>query len=118
MEASEMLDVIHYFFDQDMNYSTAEQAEAHSNMRSSVFREFYHTEYVYGINNSKNSEFGQSSYVSADFDLSSEEQVVPLDPFKKSQESVAKEVKPYVPATNFNNDSEKPFGSILDSPLG
>lgn len=88
MEMSLMLDTIHYFYEQDSRYSTAEEAEAVSKLRSSVYGVLYGTTYKYAYNPSSSG----SGYDSND-------------------------VKPYIPPTDFDPDSFQPFGSVLDSPL-
>lgn len=115
MEASEMLDVVHYFFDQDNNYSTAEQAEAHSLIRRAVFRDWYGKEYRYGVPE-KNNSLGEQQFIPNDVGEDLEESITPVDPFKKA--SSAGQSKPFVPTTDFDDRSSKPFGSILDAPLG
>ena len=47
MDASDMLDVLHYFLEDDMNYSTAEQAEARDNSRSAIYEAMYSSSYKY-----------------------------------------------------------------------
>lgn len=110
-----MLDVIHYFFDQDNNYSTAEQAEAHSAVRRAVFREWYGTAYRYGIPE-KTQAFGEQAFFATEEDNTNSE-VVPVDPFKKVRKT-EEAPKPFIPATDFNENSDKPFGSVLDAPIG
>lgn len=111
-----MLDVIHYFFDQDNNYQTAEQAEAQSMIRRSVFKEWYGKEYKYGVPEKKN-DFGEQSFVATDFDETTPDtDVTPVDPFKKARGEG--QIKTFIPATDFDASSSKPFGSTLDAPLG
>lgn len=100
-----MLDVLHYFFEEDFAYSSAEEAEARSNLRKELYL-LYGKTYSYIINSSGND--GGRKYVSpeADFDLDLPTEFSP------------KERKPYVPATDFNPESTMPFGSLLDAPLG
>ena len=113
MKASDMLDVLHYFFEDDMNYASAEQADARDRTREIIYQDFYNHKYAYsntqsgtGVNYSAG---GQNFTV----DLSSDEQdekIEAFDPMKKPP-------KPFVPATQVNAASPKPFGSALDEPL-
>lgn len=100
-----MLDVLHYFFEEDFAYSTAEQAESRSKLRTELYL-LYGKTYNYTIESSGSD--GGRKYVSpeANFDLDLPTEFSP------------KERKPYVPATDFNPDSAMPFGSILDAPIG
>lgn len=107
MEFSDMLDVLHYFLEDDMNYSTAEQAEARDKTRSSIYGDLYHSKYKYAAQKGDLSASG-----TMDFDAPQEQEadIKPFEPKKKP--------KPYLEPTSVNANSPKPFGDILDSPLG
>ena len=106
MPATEMLDVLHYFFEDDVNYSTAEQAEAREKTRSSLYQELYNSTYKYTT--------GQgASGQPVDFDgdeVSEEEEEI--NPF-----TVKAAAKPYVAPTNFDPNAKTPFGKTLDAPM-
>lgn len=112
-----MVDVLHYFFEEDMNYSTGEQAEAHSETRTRLYRNMYDVEYLYAPKTKKkqNGSFGNN--LPADFDPETapfdDEEAAP-QPFSPR----AEKPKAYVPPTTVNPSSSKPFGDLLDSPLG
>lgn len=89
-----MLDVVHYFFEEDSRYRSAEEAEGVSATRSSLYSQMYGTHYRYGIKGKSNN--------SAKSDIYS-------DP---------NETKPYIPPTEFNPNAVNPFGSTLDAPIG
>jgi hypothetical protein len=91
MEASRMLDVIHYYFDEDMRYGSTEGAQLHSSVREQLFGSMYGYDYLYGL--------GQNRVRDT-----------------KGEEGL--EIKPYMPATEFNPDSANPFGGVLDVPIG
>jgi len=103
-----MLDVVHYYFEQDHRYSTFEEASFKDQFRSSIFKNLYNSKYDFGfteddaIPDYRNSEIGP------------EEKPEIIEPFNPR----AKNVKGYVPPTDFNENSTKPFGSVLDEPLG
>lgn len=84
-----MLDVIHYFLDQDMRYSTPEELQMHNSVRKTIFKDLYQKDYVYA---SEGSTTDQSDYSGT-------------------------EVKPYIPPTAVDPDAFNPFGSILDAPI-
>lgn len=103
MDMADMLDVIHYYMETDFNVSSAEQAEARDKARSIIYTSLYNKEYRFG-NKSKNA-FSQTAANGF------EESFTPVDPENGPTKS-------YFPPTDFNPDSEKPFGDVLDSPLG
>ncbi len=92
MDLSDMLDVIHYFYEEDLNFSSHEQLQMTEKRRVHIYREMYQTEYKYQVSGSSDS-------------------VTPFDP-------AAGEAKPYIPPTDFDPDSYSPFGSVLDAPIG
>jgi hypothetical protein len=92
MELSEMLDVIHYFYEEDLNFSSHEQLKMAEQRRIHIYREMYLTEYKYAL-------------------TTSSDEVVPFDPAGGGTKS-------YIPPTEFNPDSSNPFGSVLDAPIG
>ena len=89
-----MLDVVHYLFEEDSRYSSAEEAESVSAMRSSIYGRLYGTTYRYGIKTK-----GKRGQMDTSFS----------DP---------NELKPYIPPTEFDPTSTNPFGSVLDAPIG
>lgn len=89
-----MLDVVHYLFEEDSRYSSAEEAESVSAMRSSIYGRLYETTYRYGIKPR-----GKSGQMDSSFNDSNE-------------------LKPYIPPTEFDPTSTNPFGSALDAPIG
>ena len=103
MESSEMLDVLHYFFEDDLRYGSGDEAKAQDKLRKELYR-LYGRDYKYG-SSSPGTTYGGRAYVSSDgvdsFDVS------PVDARK-----------PYVAPTQFNPESANPFGSVLDAPLG
>lgn len=81
-----MLDVIHYFLDEDLRYTTAEEMTMHSSIRTTIFSDFYGIPYRYGSSNN-------------------------------NKETNSDAVKPYIPPTELDLDSNDPFGGLLDTPL-
>lgn len=87
MEASDMLDVVHYFLDEDLRYTTMEELKIHGHVRKTIFKNFYDMDYAYSMaDESGDSDFPETT-------------------------------KPYIPPTEVNPDSYTPFGSVLDAPL-
>jgi hypothetical protein len=113
MEASDMCDVLHYYFEDDLSVSTAEQAEARSESRSVIYGTLYGTSYKYAMNkssSSRGSSFAADGSSLPDDGFYGDLDVEPFDPTKNVQ-------KPYVPPTELNEDSYLPFGKTLDAPL-
>lgn len=106
MEASDMTDVLHFFFEEDLLISTAEEMEAKSAIRTSIYQSMYGETYKYGYKNT-------SRTSTAGLDGFQEEDIVPFDPT-----SPPKPTRPYVPTTEFDSESPLPFGKTLDAPLG
>ena len=91
-----MLDVLHFLFEEDSRFVSAEEAESVTALRSSLYRSFYGKSYAYGLPK-------KNINVSANND----------DFF--SDPSVT---KPYIPPTEFDPESFNPYGSVLDAPIG
>jgi hypothetical protein len=105
MEVSDMLDVIHYFYDESMNFSTVEQGKWADSRRERISEDLYGTEYRYksfAEDRDSNNEFG--SY-------DEDEKIVTFNP------SVKSETKSYIPPTKMEADSADPFGGVLDAPI-
>lgn len=98
-----MLDVLHYLFEEDLRYSTGEQAQAVEKTREIIYGQLYETEYIFKttVNTSK------ASNSFNDFD-----NIQPFDPKKKV-------TKPFIPATKFDADTGLPLdaNSLLEAPL-
>ena len=95
-----MLDVLHYLLDEDLSYASSEEAKYKSAVRASLYKNLYEKSYKFKISD------GTSS--SRDFDNP--------DDFSSG---VSREVKPYIPPTQFNPDSPNPFQGVLrETPLG
>jgi hypothetical protein len=103
LEASCMLDVLHYFFEEDLRAGTQEELEAVTKVRTQVYRIMYNREYRSGIDSSG------SKY---NVNTASGDNLAPFDP---SAPTTVK--KPYIPATTFDPESPLPFGEKLDAPL-
>ena len=108
LEVSDMLDVIHYLFEQDATITSEEEFETKNSVRDVIYETVYGRNFAYSTKKSKNFNTADGQYSSEPFDA--EGNYIP---------SKTNNVKPYVPPTNFNPDSENPFGGILrEAPLG
>lgn len=107
-----MLDVLHYFFEEDMFYSSAEQAEGRDRARQQIYRQFYESEYPYAVAGSSSNYQGSVRNFDEAITEEEEAKLTPFDPLQKKQPT-----KPYVPPTRVNANSPLPFGDALDGPL-
>lgn len=113
MDASDMLDVIHYFFEDDYRYSTNEESIYKDEFRKSFYSRVYNYDYRYSSDGGKSKE----SYRDFDSEIPEaleevEEVIQPFSPRER------KAVKAFVETTPMVGDEIKPFGSILDGPIG
>lgn len=101
-----MLDVMHYLFETDTNFVSSEHMQSKTHSRETIFKHIYDKKlkYTYGgdAKEFSDGEF-QDKYLNDDFVNS----------------AVSREVKPYMPPTNFNPESPNPFqGTLREAPLG
>ena len=92
MDASDMIDVFHYFFEEDALAVSEIHAETRSQIREGVYEKLYNTTYAYSSRKSSS-------------------------PRQESWGVDSGDVKPYVPPTEFDPDAFNPFGSVLDAPV-
>jgi hypothetical protein len=106
MPVADMVDVVHYLFEHDSaSISSAEQLEARDVLRRHLYKDLYEKEYKYSVKS------GTTGIEDLPFDEESFDDIVPIDPLAESSR------KAFIPATSFNPNSQKPFGSVLDGPL-
>jgi hypothetical protein len=108
MEASDMLDVIHFFMEEDVSYGSKEEADARSASREIIYQDFYGYPYKYGTSgNTTNTAARGDYYIDEPID---DDAIVPFNPLKGP-------TKAFVPATPVDASMSKPFGAVLDEPL-
>jgi len=106
MEASDMLDVLHYLFEQDTIVNSQEEYESKNSVRRVIYQSVYNRDFAYLRDVDTN-----KSNVSDDYE--------PFDEFDNYTPTTSNSVKPYTPPTNFDPDAPNPFGSALrEAPLG
>lgn len=91
---SDMLDIVHFFFEEDSRYQSQEEVESVSAVRSQIYETLYGVPYRYKAKSSGKTK----SNTTSDF-------------------PDVDEVKPYIPPTEFDPESSNPFGSSLEAPL-
>ena len=111
LDMSDMLDVLHYMFEEDItSVVNKEQSDAKDITRNTIYSSMYGTVYKYGVSTPK------TDFSNLDDPLDDNDDGIPqpVDPFERSG---AVRPKAYTPATEFNPDAANPFGKLLDSPL-
>ena len=112
MEASDMLDVIHYFLEEDFRYSSEYEPIYKDNFRKNIYESMYNKSYKYVSSEESNSQSNDISILDGPEEFSEpEEEIKPFNPREGF-------TKPYVPPTPLVEDSILPFGSVLYQPLG
>lgn len=111
MDASDMLDVLHYLMEED-THRDREAASAQTEARKVLYKELYNREYKYGYEGKKSSGTDFDNLDSPASGWGEYDDLQPFDP------SARQDVKPYVPPTEFDPDSADPFGGLLDGPVG
>lgn len=100
MPAQDMLDIVHYFFESD-SLGEKETQEAKAKMRHTIYGQLYDRSYTWG--NDVEQEFGTQEVLGADGGGGGTSGLTH---------------KSYIPPTPVNANAAKPFGSVLDAPLG
>jgi hypothetical protein len=111
MPASDMLDVIHFFFEQDMDVTTAEQQEAKSQTRTSLYQDMYGRTYKYGYKKKNSNSSG--SVNPDDYETEDGPDMADIKPFETKKAPT----KAYVPVADFDPTAQNPFGNGLDGPM-
>ena len=113
LDASDMLDVIHFFFEDDNRFSTAEEAKAVDQLRSGLYKDLYNRNYKYATKSGSGLNTAGGSFdlepENGDFE---EEVIQPFNPRQHKEPT-----KSYVPATELSDDEADPFGGLLDAPI-
>ena len=112
LQASDMVDVLHYLFEEDMNFSSQEQAEARSKTRENLYSSMYNMTYKYAFKSKQNN---TNQFI--DPDTIPTEDGPGLDDIKPFNPKEQQPTKAYVPPTDFNPDSANPFMGTLDAPM-
>lgn len=108
MGARDALDVIHVIFEEDLMAATKEEIDNKHIVRKRLYRELYDTTYKYGVDSADES----YNYSTASDGFIGE----PED--DKVEKPTKQAKKPYIPPTDINPNSTKPFGKMIEPPLG
>lgn len=102
-----MVDVIHYMFESDNRYGSGEEAEGVDKTRETLYSNMYGMTYKYGRKTST------SPRQFTEDELQPDPTADDIKPFNPKKEPT----KSFIPPTQFNPESDKPFGLDLDAPL-
>lgn len=115
LPSSDLLDLLHFFFEEDANsLQSAEQSDARDKTRSTIYSAMYNREYKFSVSSSQTSRIDTGIVGPAMNDGIEDDLPTPVDPMARGGGFR----KPYIPATEVNSNSQLPFGSALDGPLG
>ena len=84
MELADMLDVLHYFFEEDVLVRSSEEAEAKTQIRSVLYKDLYGTTYKYGVNNTGQSYNNDDTSYPSDGLVGTTNEVIP-DPMEQKR---------------------------------
>jgi hypothetical protein len=119
MEASDMLDLIHFYFEVEHSYYSEEHMKSSSKIKEALYEDMYGKTYKYKhVDKSKRSSNPTNEYGSASDDMymehdeqDDEEVVQPFNPAKV-------QLPPIQPETKINESAANPYEGLLDAPLG
>lgn len=109
LDSADLLDVLHYMLEDDMNVTSEEHSKTRDHVRTRLYAELYETEYEYAATPEDQYSMREPLPPLEDGD----DDIVPFD-----TKRTKKPIKPYVPPTKFNPDAVNPYGGVLDQPLG
>lgn len=114
LEASDMLDVIHYLFEDDVLSASGDHIEYKDTFRDNLYGEMYKYNYKYKTRSETDGSYGLS-----ELDSPLDSDTPPVDESEKIKVFSPREktAKPYIPPTQISVDDVKPFGSVLDAPI-
>lgn len=122
LEASEMMNVLHFIFEEDVRYSSENEIAAKSAVREMMYQRFYGREYPYKYTPPPKAKEKMSyeDYEEADYDpddpygIKTASSFTPFDPADAGDPEFTH--KGFVPSTNFDAAAPNPFDGILDAP--
>jgi hypothetical protein len=103
-----MLDILHYLFETDA-VGEKEEQDAKSKLRRTLYTQLYQRPYTWG-DASGGREYGTQEVASGE--------VYSGGVSKSGSGAPGMTHKPYIPPTPVNANAAKPYGNVLDAPLG
>lgn len=120
MDVSDMLDVFHFLMEEENTYTSEENMQSRLKMKEVIYEKLYGTTFKYkykGTNDKSSAERSYTPSASQDLDdipEADEERDGPISAFEPREQPT----KPLIPFTEYDPSADKPFGNILDAPLG
>lgn len=114
-----MLDVAHYFLEEDFSAASTEQADARSRLRTTLYESLYDKEYKFKTSQGRKQDFDIPLDPPVNEMYPQEPVEEPPTPFNPSRNNVnnTSTSKKYMEPTIPSDDDILPFGEILDSPM-
>ncbi len=110
-----MLDILHYFFEEDYRTVSQDAALRISAVRETLYQSLYETNYPYAI--AASAGVAQNAYKYDPSDFADDEEFDTTNQLSDVK-AFSPAARPYTPANQPVANSPKPFGDILDAPLG
>jgi len=104
----DLVDSLHYLFEDEMTPASGEQQEARENLRARIYLDLYKREKYEWIT--------KRDQTAADPSQAAQHAARDMDVVKPDEKGLKH--YEYIPPTPFDPDSPNPFGGVLDAPLG
>ena len=109
-----MMDVLHFLFEEDFTATSEAHAKSRSEIRKVLYGEMYGVAYNFDLGDTPRDPSNVSPALNDDDEFLDYDPLSEVKPFSPREK---KETIPYVPVTEFDPTSAKPFAD-LDGPLG
>ncbi len=108
-----MLDVLHYFFEEDYRHASQESALRMSAVRETIYQDLYGVDYPYALKKDGTSRGAQQ------YDFDPEEEALREDDAapQMKQFNPKEASKSYIQPTKVQEGQANPFSGILDAPF-
>lgn len=105
-----MLDILHFFFEEDQVNATQELKNQKSDVRDNMYRLLYGVDYAYKLDKVETDATDMSFLEDEDDSPPDDSDIKPFSPKRQG-------VKPFIPVNQPTEDGIQPFGNTLDAPL-
>lgn len=118
MEASDMMDVLHFLYEEDFTVTSEDQARSRSNLRDNMYRDLYGVKYEFKLRDKNNASGTNITDVQHVSDADPLGDVKPFDPRKQDDpfSSPRKSKVKFVDASQIK--AKDTLAPGLDAPLG
>lgn len=108
-----MVDVLHYFFEVEHMGKSRDDLNAVNALRDSMYEHLYGGEYARIFNSVRDRINDFSEVADGEFSNEPEEPMEKIQPFNPRTKT-----KGFIPPTPVSDNQYKPFGDVLDAPIG